>query len=210
MFTKNKIRKATWILATTTIVCIVASYAAVAATTRMLQPTVVVTFDIERVLAGLDERANAEAKLEAIKNKIIDEKKKRFDTVNALQQTLQSAADADQEELVEEIEQQLFSSQSYDMFSERYVDGEKSLMLRDIYYKIQTAVEEVAKANGYDIVTINDVGRSIEPNANAKIRQEIQVLELIGQRRTMYASDQIDITEQIVTHMNLEWGKKQQ
>ena len=210
MFTKNKIRRVTWILATTTFVCIVASYAAVAATTRMRQPTVVVTFDIERVLAGLDERANAEAKLETIKTKIIDEKRKRFEVVNALQQTRQSAADADQEELEEEIEQQLFSSQSYDMFAERYVDGEKSLMLQDIYYKIQAAVEEVAKANGYDIVTINDVGRSIEPNANSKIRKEIQVLELIGQRRTMYASDQIDITEQIVTHMNLEWGKKQQ
>ncbi|MDP7005719.1 MAG: OmpH family outer membrane protein [Phycisphaerales bacterium] len=210
MINKYKLQRTTWGLAVSTLVLVVAGYTAVAATARMRPPTVVVTFNIEDVLEGLDERADAEAKLETLRNKITDEKKKRGDSIIELQELLKSVSDADKEELVEELVQLRYSYDSYDLYSKKHMDGERALMLQDLYYKIQTAVEEVATESGYDIVLINDVGRSVNPNDNSKIPREIQVLELISQRRAIFASEQVDISDQIVTHMNLEWGTTHQ
>ena len=81
-------------------------------------------------------------------------------------------------------------------------------MLRDFYNKIKSSVATLAEENGYDIVLISDVQREVVVNPQSEIPREVQVLERIGLQRAMYTSSQIDITEQIVAHMNLEWEKR--
>ena len=97
---------------------------------------------------------------------------------------------------------------SYKQFAEKRVDNERSLMFRDLYMKIKSSVADIANENGYDLVLITDDDREILVNPQADTSQEFQVREQIGQQRVVFASDQIDITEQIVTHMNLEWEKR--
>ncbi|MDE1037348.1 MAG: OmpH family outer membrane protein [Phycisphaerales bacterium] len=208
MFIRKRIQRLTYSLVTVAVVCIVAGYAAVAASTHFRPPTVVVTFSIERVSADLTERADSEASLRNLFSKVETELKSRNESMTALQETLQSAADADKPEIVEQLNQLAIQAMSYKQFAEKRVDNERSLMFRDLYMKIKSSVADIANENGYDLVLITDDDREILVNLQADTSQEFQVREQIGQQRVVFASGQIDITAQIVTHMNLEWEKR--
>jgi Skp family chaperone for outer membrane proteins len=119
-----------------------------------------------------------------------------------------SASDADRVDIGEQLELKTLEAVSYQRFAASQIDNERSLMLRDIYNKIKSSVATLAEENGYDIVLISDVQREVVVNPQSEIPREVQVLERIGLQRAMYTSSQIDITEQIVAHMNLEWEKR--
>ena len=208
MYTKAIIQRRTWVIATAVVVCIVAGYAAVAGSTHLRQPTVVVTFNIENVVADLTEKADSEARLRSLVTKIEDERRKRINSIDELRASMGSASDADRVVVAEQLELQTLEAVSYQRFAASQIDNERSLMLRDIYNKIKSSVATIAQENEYDIVLISDVQREVVVNPQSEIPREVQVLERIGLQRAMYTSSQIDITEQIVAHMNLEWEKR--
>jgi Skp family chaperone for outer membrane proteins len=121
---------------------------------------------------------------------------------------METSSDADRVVIADTLEQRTLEAVSYQRFAAMQIDSERSLMLRDIYLKIKAAVAIIAQENGYDIVLISDVQREVVVNPQSDIPREIQILERIGLQRAMYTSTQTDITEQIVTHMNLEWEKR--
>jgi len=207
MSTNTRIRKISLSLTLMTLVTVVAGYAAVA-TTHLRPPTVVVTFNIERVTADLTERADAEARLRELVTTIRDESEKRVDAINSLREGLEEAPESEQAEIMEQLDQLTLEAMSYQRFVEMRIDNERSLMFRDLYLKIQSAVADIATENGYDLVIISDDDREILVNPNAKKARELQVREQIELQRVVFSSSQIDITDQIVTHMNLEWEKR--
>ena len=187
--------------------CVVAGYAAVAATSQMKPPTVVVTFDIEQVISDLTERADSETKLHKLIMDIEETAKAKFDAVAKLEEELDATSDADRPIVSEELDKLKLEALSYQRFASARVDIERSLMYRDLYQKIQTSVQAIAEQNGYDLVLINDVQREILVNPKANVSREFQVREQLQVKRIVFSSSQIDITEQIVSHMNLEWEK---
>ena len=203
----NQLQKLTMVFAMTTIIAIVVGYAAVAASSQMRPPTVVVTFNIEQVTADLTERGDSEVKLRKLLTNIEDEKNLKFKAIEELNVAIESAADADRGVLLENLDKLKLSAISFQRYAISQIDIERSLMFRDLYLKIKKSVAEVADENGYDLVLISDNTREILVNPNAKVSREFQVREQIEVKRIMFASNQIDITEQIVTHMNLEWEK---
>jgi len=208
MSTKTRMQRNIFSVAILISVCVAAGYAAVAASTHLRPPTVVVTFNIERVTADLTERVDAEARLLELFMKIDDEKTRRVDALNTLQESIEAAAETDRSTIIERLEQLQLGARSYLQFAEIRTDNERSLMLRDLYIKIRLAVIEISKENGYDLVLISDDDREIVVHPNSKVPREFQVREQIEFQRIVFASEQIDITEQIVTHMNLEWEKR--
>ncbi len=203
----NQLQKLTMVFAMTTVIAIVVGYAAVAASSQMRPPTVVVTFNIEQVTADLTERGDSEVKLRKLLTNIEDEKNLKFKAIEELNVAIESAADADRGVLLENLDKLKLSAISFQRYAVSQIDIERSLMFRDLYLKIKKSVAEVADENGYDLVLISDNTRKILVNPNAKVSREFQVREQIEVKRIMFASNQIDITEQIVTHMNLEWEK---
>jgi Skp family chaperone for outer membrane proteins len=187
--------------------CVVAGYAAVAATSQMKPPTVVVTFDIEQVISDLTERADSETKLVKLIMDIEETAKAKYDAVAKLEEELDATSDADRPIVSEELDKLKLEALSYQRFASARVDIERSLMYRDLYQKIQTSVQAIAEQNGYDLVLINDVQREILVNPKANVSREFQVREQLQVKRIVFSSSQIDITEQIVSHMNLEWEK---
>lgn len=208
MSTKTRMQRNIFSIAILCTVCIVAGYAAVAATSRLRPPTVVVTFNIENVTANLSERADAEARLRELVTKIDDETKLRIEAMKAMQESIETAAEEDRPAIVDELEQLQLEAMSYKRFAEIRIDNERSLMFRDLYLKISQSVAAISKENGYDLVLISDDDREIVVMPNANTSREYQVREQIELQRIIYANPQIDITEQIVTHMNLEWEKR--
>ena len=190
-----------------TLLSIVIGYGAAATTARFRPPTVVVTVNIGQVLSDLTEKADAEAKLQTLITKIENELNARQGKVDEMRESYDDAEDADKEEIGDMLEQLMLEGVSYQRFAEAQIDNEKSLMLRDLYIKIKNAIVSISEENGYDIVLISDVDREIRFAQNSQVSREAQVLEQIGFQRAVYTSSQIDITEQVVTHMNLEWEK---
>lgn len=204
---KNRLQRTAWGIGMAFAFCIVAGYAAVAASTQLKPPTVVVTFNIEQVIADLTERADAETKLHNLILNIEDSGKSKFDAVAKLEEELDATSDADRPIVNEELDRLKLEALSYQRFAAAQVDIERSLMYRDLYQKIQSSVQEIAEQNGYDLVLINDVHREILVNPKAKVSREFQVREQLQVKRIVFSSSQIDITDQIVSHMNLEWEK---
>ncbi len=204
----TRTQRITVVLATIAIVCMVAGYAAVAATALKRPPTVVVTFNISRVTANLTERAASEARLRELVSKIEDERTKRIEAINILQESFLEATDAEKLEVVDQLDQLNLEAISYQRFAGMRIDNERSLMFRDIYQKISKAVADISEENGYDVVLISDDDREIIVDPESKMPREFQVREQIGLQRVVFASAQTDITDQIVTHMNLEWEKR--
>jgi len=190
-----------------TLLSIVIGYGAAATTARFRPPTVVVTVNIGQVLSDLTEKADSEAKLQTLITKIESGLNERQAKVDEMRASYEEAADADKEEIGDMLEQLMLEGVSYQRFAEAQIDNEKSLMLRDLYIKIKNAIVSISEENGYDIVLISDVEREIRFAQNSQVSREAQVLEQIGFQRAVYTSSQIDITEQVVTHMNLEWEK---
>ena len=190
-----------------TLLSIVIGYGAAATTARFRPPTVVVTVNIGQVLSDLTEKADAEAKLQTLITKIENELNARQGKVDEMRESYDDAEDADKEEIGDMLEQLMLEGVSYQRFAEAQIDNEKSLMLRDLYIKIKNAIVSISEENGYDIVLISDFDREIRFAQNSQVSREAQVLEQIGFQRAVYTSSQIDITEQVVTHMNLEWEK---
>jgi len=208
MSTKSQMRKLTLTLTMLTVVCIVAGYAAVAASSHLRPPTVVVTFNISKVTQDLTEKVDAEARLRELVTKIEDETARRIDAIKALQESYEAAAEVDRPAIIEQIEQLSLEGLSYRRFADMRIDNERSLMFRDLYIKIQDSVAAILKDNGYDLVLISDDDREIALDPNSQVAREYQVRKQIELQRIIFASSQIDITEQIVTHMNLEWEKR--
>ena len=190
-----------------TLISIVIGYGAAATTARFRPPTVVVTVNIGQVLTDLTEKADSEANLQTLITKIENGLNERQVKVDEMREVYADAADADKEEIEDMLEQLMLEGVSYQRFAEAQIDNEKSLMLRDLYIKIKYAIVSISEENGYDIVLISDVEREIRFAQNSQVSRESQVLEQIGFQRAVYTSSQIDITEQVVTHMNLEWEK---
>ncbi|MBC8310090.1 MAG: OmpH family outer membrane protein [Phycisphaerales bacterium] len=204
----TRTRRITVVLATIAIVCTVAGYAAVAATALRRPPTVVVTFNISRVTANLTERAASEARLRELVSKIEDEQTKRIKAIESLEESFVEASEAEKLGVIDQLDQLNLEAISYQRFAGMRVDNERSLMFRDIYKKIRKAVADISEENGYDIVLISDDDREIMIDRESNVPREFQVKEQIGLQRVIFASAQTDITEQIVTHMNLEWEKR--
>lgn len=204
---KNRLQRTAWVFFMASVFCVVAGYAAVAATSQMKPPTVVVTFDIEQVISDLTERADSETKLHKLIMDIEETAKAKFDAVAKLEEELDATSDADRPIVSEELDKLKLEALSYQRFASAQVDIERSLMYRDLYQKIQTSVQAIAEQNGYDLVLINDVQREILVNPKANVSREFQVREQLQVKRIVFSSSQIDITEQIVSHMNLEWEK---
>ena len=204
---KNRLQRMSWLVALASVVFIVAGYAAVASSSQMKQPTVVVTFDIEKVIADLTERADAETKLRNLIIGIQETSVAKREAVVELEAEFESTTDADRQLVREGIDRLKLEAYSYQRFATEQIDIERSLMFRDLYQKIQETVAYLSEQNGYDLVLINDMSRELLINKNQKVSREQQILQQIKVKRFVYSSDQIDITEQIVTHMNLEWEK---
>jgi len=182
----NQLQKLTMVFAMTTVIAIVVGYAAVASSSQLRPPTVVVTFNIEQVTADLTERGDAEVKLRKLITNIEDEKKLKFKAIEELNVAIESAADADRGVLLENLDKLKLSAISFQRFAVSQIDIERSLMFRDLYQKIKKSVGEVADENGYDLVLISDNTREILVNPNAKVSREFQVREQIEVKRIMF------------------------
>ena len=200
MFSQKKIQTTYWM-----VILIVAlsalglGYRATARSVDSRPPTVVVVFNLQQVFDNFVDRAILGAGYKELEAKVEIERKRREVHVQSLIAAYEEVGDEDKDALFDQIQQAVGEAEKYVEFTEREKDIEKSIILQSLFRDIKDSVATIATANNYDLVIASDEGLELNSNIPSRIADE-----KISMHRVYYANKRIDITEQIVTQMNLE------
>lgn len=164
--------------------------------------TAVVTVDLQRVLDGLNQRAKAQVELDAMREETISEDENRQATLKTLKAELDAAPDAEKDAKRESMAMAALDYNAWRAFALERIDIEKSIMLRNLYRSIDTAIDKLAEANGYDIVLSNDSDAELMINSEAQVPREMQIRQQILGKKVLYRSNLVDITDELIERMN--------
>lgn len=184
------------------LLCVIGVQAA-ARRPAMINPTVVVTVDRSRVLENLDERAAAEASLRRMQEQLKVDLEQRQAEVQDLEAQLETATGAERTRVQREYEKKGIHLQQYAQFCNDRIDMEEALLYQSLYRSIASAIDQMAKAEGYDIVLVYEGEEEFSPyNPNLRISRANQIRQQIAEKRIMYANDAVDITDGLILRMN--------
>lgn len=196
---------------------IAAAYQATGAVIAAGQPTVVVTVNLGAVLEKLDQRADLDANLKTMTDKLKTENEQRTAEVTKMQADmdklladLQNAAHPKQKD---EIQTQIdtlqetgnlthLKHQAWARFNESKMDVEAALAYQDLYRNIKTAIAQMAGAAKYDVVLVDDSRGELSTDPDSRLSKEAQIIRQIIGRRMLYANPAIDITDDLIVRMN--------
>ncbi|MFK7961789.1 MAG: hypothetical protein AB8G96_14840 [Phycisphaerales bacterium] len=176
------------------------------------RPTAVAVVDLSAVLEKLDQRS---AMLEGILQQFNVFKAQGEE--RARQQTEREAEIAPLEEkrragtiTAAELEQYMtlrdaavkfrIATEAFNARAGRTVDREMGLALEELYNQARAEAGELARANGFDIVLVDD--SDLEIQIDRQSPREQQVLAQLRNRRVLYAGDAADITQALIDRMN--------
>ncbi len=177
-----------------------------AAQTIAPKEPVIVAVQIESLFDGLVQRAEAKAEIEALPDEITAERDARQAAIAKREEEFKGAADPDrQEELVDTITLQKLKLQFWYQEAAAELEVEKALRLQHLYLKISEAIGELASAQGYDLVIVDDSSQEPEFDRNSRVPGQVQILQQIASRKVLYRNPAIDITNDLITRMNNEF-----
>ena len=164
-------------------------------------PTRVAVVNVFQLWRGIDATAEMNAELEDGRQKFIKEQEERKKKFQDLQQDMEWAPDdsADRRKKQKELEHEAFTFQVWLKWQENLLAREEKIRYEDLYRRTLDAIKEVAEANGVDLVLFQEV----PPNfAHRRITTKDHVVNLIANRKVLYASEELDMTDQVITRMN--------
>lgn len=168
------------------------------AASLMANPTAVAVVDMQVVFDGakiLDQyRAQQQAKAEQLKA----EQDSRRKDISAMQYDLEALdAGSDQfKKLQEDLSYKAMEFESWVRFQQAKNQHEQGLQLHKLYRDTRTVVAQVAQEQGYDLVVVQDSTNEITWQQPSELQAQIQL------RKVLYASDAIDITQDVITRLN--------
>ena len=200
MFHHKNIRNAYWMVVPIIVLAATSlGFRAVGSSQDARPPTVVVVFSLQKVFDNFVDRAVLGAGFKKLEEQINVERTRRKELVDSLMKSYEEAGDEDRDALFDQIQQAMGEAEKYVEFTEREKDLERSLIMQSLFRDIKEAVSTIAVANNYDLVIASDDSMELSRELSSRATNE-----QISMHRVYFANDQIDITEQIVTQMNLE------
>lgn len=173
-------------------------------------PTVAV-IDLQRVLDGLDQRADADRRVRSLYEEARTEDGEWQKLLERLRTELTAARDAgpSDAERVRRLEEQAVEMalryEAWKQYSKERVDNETSLLMRDIYRAIREDLAAMGQVTGFEIVVRDDQLREIGVDPTVKASQEAQVMQQISAASILYVAPSIDVTDQLIARMNNAW-----
>jgi Skp family chaperone for outer membrane proteins len=172
------------------------------------RPSVIVTVDLERVLEGLNKRADDDAELQKLAMSYQAEDIAKKEEIANMEDSMADLID--QRQLLdkeEEIALATLRRQAWLNFIGEKLDVEESLMLQDLFREIQKAAEEMSKTEGFDVVLLDDSSLQLAV-IERDVRRVIQIKEQLRARNLLFASQITDISDDLITRMNNAYATK--
>jgi Skp family chaperone for outer membrane proteins len=174
-----------------------------AAATRT--PTVAAVVNLQVLLEGLRELSDKNKELDPTRSGYRAQLDELDTRIKALEVELKDNVSPDQAMLRAEKSLQLAELRNVREFREKsfidLMDARNGDILRRIYIKTLPQIATYAKLNGIDLVLLDDRGIPVPERAN-----QSQINNVILSKRVLHASEAIDITQQLITYVNNEYG----
>ena len=74
--------------------------------------------------------------------------------------------------------------------------------MEDAYRKIKAETANLATAQGYDIVMLDDSAGELQIDRESRLDRRTQIEQQILRRQLLYANPAIDITDDLIQRMN--------
>lgn len=167
--------------------------------------TAVAIVDLERVMEGLTEKKKREDDMRALiaqRQATLDDLKKQLD---GLAKQIELTPKTDRAKLREIKQRQIeiaAQAEARKQALQTLISLETGEILREIYLKINNAITRVADKDGWDLVLLDNRSINIP---EALTDREINFI--IQSRTVLHATNSVDISDDIITLMNAEFGK---
>lgn len=185
-----------------------ASYSAVRAGTPVVvqaAPTAIGIVDLERLIGGLNEVADQNTengKRAKVLQAQIDDLKKKAD---AAQAELDVAAKNDPKRLEKRfaVEELMLRLEAARKGFSAVMSIEKGIYGQQLYGRILAGTDALAKSQGLDLILLDD--RTLTFPVDQDLPEQ-SVNQIIQSKRVLFAGPSVDVTSQLVTLMNNQYG----
>lgn len=166
-------------------------------------PTRVAVVNVPVVSEKYQKTADLEAHFEGIRRKLNERRNALKDKIDRTGRSLQEELKPGTEAYRERRKQLALLEAELQWFVES--EGQRAEQglaesLTEIYGDIQTAVREVARESGIDVVLAADRLPEMPPKSAVHVRQQILL------QKVLYWNPRLDITDQVVTWLNANYG----
>jgi Skp family chaperone for outer membrane proteins len=165
------------------------------------RPAVVATVDIEKVFEVIVETKANEAKARSMADALTADRDRMSRELQDLQSELESfkSGSPPWNEAFRKIEEAVASMRAQEQYGKMKLESESAGMMRELYGRVKTASEALAKEMKIDYVLVNDALAPIEP-ANMQATKQQMAL-----RRFLYASSEFDLTPALVAKLDADF-----
>ncbi len=167
---------------------------------------VVAVVRINVLFDQLQQRADARIDLRGLEQDVSDERARRELEISQMQAELEEVvATVSREKLGDELALKGLQLRFWYREATTELEVEKALLLQDLYKSMRAAIEALAKAQGYDLVLIDDASDELPFDRESQAAPQLQVLQQIATRKILYRNPALDITLDLAERMNNAW-----
>ncbi|WP_428387769.1 OmpH family outer membrane protein [Mucisphaera sp.] len=177
-------------------------YTAVTAQSGMTQrATTVAVVDIQRVFNASEQKGDIDANMTQKGAALREEAQGYQERIAGMrnQLDLYEVGSENHRSRVQEIQQAQFEAESWLKWEQAKLQMEQARFIKTLYNEAIDAIEDVSEANGIDMVFFRDGqlpdGFESPQQASAQIQQ----------RKLIWASNDVDITDAVISRMNLNY-----
>ena len=163
-----------------------------------IKPAVVAFVDLERVFNNLNSRTETENRLIKLTENMQQKTTAMQEELELLQAELESL-EPGSDSMAQLTNRAIGISgrlRAYETYANLILERERATDLRETYDRIREQAGKLSKQLNIDIVLLNDSIPEIDLSDAARTLQQISA------RRILYANEQLDITEELLTLMN--------
>jgi Skp family chaperone for outer membrane proteins len=181
----------------------IAGYQALAQRGAAISPPIIATVRIEPLFDGLQQRAEAKSEISALEEELIAERDRRQELISVKELELEDVvAAARREALSDEIALERVKLQFWFQEARMELEVEKALRLQNLYKSIKRSLADLAEAEGYDIVILNDSSDELPFDREVRMPAQLQILQQISSRKLLYLNPATDVTDDLIVRMN--------
>ncbi len=158
---------------------------------------------MESLFDGLNERAAAKAEIEALEADIRAQAASRESQIKGMEEELKDIIDdARRGPLTDAIALKKLNLKFWVEQALAELEVEKALRLRLLYINIKKAIKDLAEAEEYDIIVLDDSIEEPTFERDSRIPAQAQVQQQIITSKILYLESSFDITDDLIMRMN--------
>jgi Skp family chaperone for outer membrane proteins len=199
------------LLALSLAIAATAGLGAVAMQGRVAQPTKVAVVKMVPLMEQLLQDAEDRTAIQGMDQQFKLERQQRLEAMEKRQQEIKAMPETKQRD--EAMDQLALDKIYLDLWwaeSKQEILIERSMRFERLHGLITKAIAELAAAEGYDLVLVDDSADKLIVDEQMKVPPAMQRAQQLGSRRVLFVNPMIDITEELGVRMNNAFKAKPQ